>query len=247
MRWIDGESVSKGVRERQFDLQCEGRRVPGVLWTPPDAQGPRPLVLLGHGGTLHKLTGYVRAMARRFVRHHGYAAAAIDGPGHGDRRADEGQGREIGEREFDEIWARPGVTDESVADWKATLDALEKQDEVGPGQVVYWGLSMGTIFGLPFVASEPRIQAAVLGLMGVTGPTAGRMARDATRISCPVFFLQQWHDELFPRESVITLFDLIASRDKCLHANPGKHAAVPPAEMFASEAFLASRLDWRNS
>ena len=101
---------------------------------------------------------------------------------------------------------------------------------------------MGTIFGLPFVASEPRVEAAVLGLMGVTGPTAGRIARDATRITCPVLFLQQWHDELFPRASSLTLFDLIASREKSLHAHPGKHAAVPPAEMFASEAFLAGQL-----
>ena len=242
MRWGDQDSDSKGVRERFFELDCEGRRIPGVLWTPTGAAGPRPLILLGHGGTLHKLTGYVRAMARRFVRHHGFAAAAIDGPSHGDRRADEGLDRRLRENEFDEIWARSGVTDDTVADWRATLDGLEKLEEVGPGHVAYWGLSMGTIFGLPFVAAEPRIEAAVLGLMGVTGPTAGRIARDATRITCPVFFLQQWHDEIFPRASSITLFDLIASRDKRLHAHPGRHAAVPPAEMFVTEAFLAEHL-----
>lgn len=242
MRWGERESEGKGVRERLFDLDCEGRRVPGVLWTPTDAAGPRPLILLGHGGTLHKRTGYVRAMARRFVRHHGFAAAAIDGPGHGERRVDEGLDPQLRQRDFDEIWARPGVTDQTVADWQASLDALEKLDDVGPGRVAYWGLSMGTIFGLPFVAAEPRIEAAVLGLMGVTGPTAGRIARDATRVACPVLFLQQWDDEIFPRASTLTLFDLIASRDKCLHAHPGLHAAVPPGEMSASEAFLADRL-----
>ena len=31
----------------------------------------------------------------------------------------------------------------------------------------YWGVSMGTLIGLPFVASEPRISAAVLGLAGL--------------------------------------------------------------------------------
>ena len=62
-----------------------------------------------------------------------------------------------------------------------------------------------------------------------------------------MLFLQQWHDEVFPRASTLTLFDLIASRNKRLHAHPGKHAAVPPVEMFASKAFLAGRLKRRRS
>ena len=55
-------------------------------------------------------------------------------------------------------------------DWKATLDELLASNRFDPARVGYWGLSMGTVLGLPFVASEPRISAAVLGACGFTGP-----------------------------------------------------------------------------
>jgi len=35
-----------GVTEQSFDVD----EIPGVLWTPAGATGPRPLILLGHGG-----------------------------------------------------------------------------------------------------------------------------------------------------------------------------------------------------
>ena len=37
----------------------------------------------------------------------------------------------------------------------------------------YWGMSMGTGIGLRFVASEPRVKAAVLGLAGVGAGMGG--------------------------------------------------------------------------
>ena len=81
--------------------------------------------------------------------------------------------------------------------------------EVGDGPLGYWGLSMGTIYGLPFVAAEPRVQVAVFGLMGLVGPTRDRLEADARRLACPVLFLQQWHDSLIPREHVAELFDAL--------------------------------------
>jgi len=101
---------------------------------------------------------------------------------------------------------------------------------------------MGTILGLPTVAAEPRISVAVLGLMGLTGPTKTRIATDAALVSCPVLFLMQWHDELFPRQVAEALFEALGSTDKRLHAHPGKHGDVPPEEFEASERFLALHL-----
>jgi uncharacterized protein YqgC (DUF456 family) len=49
------------------------------------------------------------------------------------------------------------MTDEMVADWVGALDGLRELDELGGGRVGWWGVSMGTIIGLPFVAAEPRI------------------------------------------------------------------------------------------
>jgi dienelactone hydrolase len=242
MQWIGDSRVGRGVVERRFDLRCQGRYVPGIVWTPEGAEGPRPLVLLGHGGTLHKRAPYILALARRLVRHLGFAAAAIDGPTHGDRRKDGADDRDLIREDFQEALDRAETTDEMIEDWKTTLEALRAVPEIGSGPIGYWGLSMGTIYGLPFVAAEPRVAVAVLGLMGVLGPYGRRLAEDAANVTCPVLFLQQWDDELIPRDRVLTLFDSVGSSDKRLHAHPGKHEQVPMEEIEASEKFLAAHL-----
>jgi dienelactone hydrolase len=243
VHWPGEDIVVKGVRQRRFDIDRQGRTVPGLLWTPPDADGPRPLVLIGHGASGSKSEEYVVALGRRLVRHLGYAAAAIDGPVHGHRRPHRGPGPDMPFFDFGQMWANDSdMTDAMVADWRATIDALQAQPDIGVGPVGYWGLSMGTILGLPFVAAESRITVAVLGLMGLTGPTKSRIATDATAVRCPVLFLMQWHDELFPREKVIELFGTLGSSDKRLHAHPGKHGEVPLEEFEASERFLALHL-----
>ncbi len=243
MHWPGEDVVAKGVRERRFDLERDGRTIPGLLWTPPGADGERPLVLLGHGASGSKSEDYVTAFGRRLVRRLGYAAAAIDGPVHGHRRRPGGSAPEAPFFEFGQLWAGdPGMTDAMVADWRATVDALQAEPDVGTGPVGYWGLSMGTILGLPFVAAEPRVEVAVLGLMGLTGPTRSRIAADAAALSCPLLFLLQWHDELFPREKVLELFDAFATADKRLHAHPGRHGEVPLEEFEASERFLELHL-----
>ncbi len=231
-----------GVVERGFVVAVDGRRVPGLLWTPPDAEGSRPLVLIGHGATGDKRIGYVLSLARELVRGHGFAVAAVDGPGHGDRRPNPDDDYMQVFSDFLAEWSREGTTDDAVADWRATLDAVRGLPEVGDGPVGYWGLSMGTIYGLPLVAADRRIQVAVFGLMGLVGPTRVRMAADAPTVTCPVLFIQQWDDSLIPRDSVFELFEAIGSVDKRLHASPGEHSAVPSEEFVFSARFLARHL-----
>lgn len=239
MEWSH-TAKERGVSERSFSLTCEDRRVPGVAWLPEGAEGPTPLVLIGHGGSGHKREPHIVSLARRLVRHAGIAAAAIDGPAHGDRKPADGSDDSLEERRRRYVGGE--ITDAMVADWKATLDALQKIPEIGIGPVGYWGLSMGTMFGLPFVAAEPRVRVAVLGLMGSSLANGGRLLRDAADVRCPLLFLQQWNDELIPGDALAKLFDAIASDDKRLHANPGKHAAVPRDEFAYTETFLSERL-----
>ncbi len=242
MEWIGDPRIGHAVVERRFDVEAGGRRVPGILWTPEASEGSRPLVLLGHGGTAHKRVPYILGLARRLVRHLGLAAAAIDGPTHGDRRKSGTDDRELIRKDFQESLDRAETTDEMIEDWKATLEGLQTLPEIAPGPIGYWGLSMGTIYGLPFVAAEPRVEVAVLGLMGAFGRYGRRLAEDAKRISCPVLFLQQWDDQLIPRDRALALFDDLGSSDKRLHTNPGKHAQVPVEEIEASERFFATHL-----
>lgn len=91
---------------------------------------------------------------------------------------------------------------------------------------------MGCALGVPFIAAEPRIRAAVLGLNG-----AETSAEAAAQITVPVEFLVQWDDENVPRAASLALFDVFASAEKTLHANPGKHAEIPVFEMESALRF----------
>ena len=242
MRFISTTS-SDGVSERLFTLG----EIPGVLWTPEDARGTRPLILMGHGGGQHKKAPGILARARRFVAEGGFAVAAIDVPNHGERATDE---------EFDRIAAEYRarmaagedtaaldtalytlVVGQAVAEWQAVLTAVQQLDQVGGGPAGYWGVSLGCALGMPLVAAEPRVRAAVLGLQG-----APALAEAAARISVPVQFLVQWDDELIPRAQSLALFDAIGSAEKTLHAHPGGHAGLPGFETDDSVRFLARQL-----
>ena len=82
-----------------------------------------------------------------------------------------------------------------VGDWRATLDLLAGLDEIDGDRIAYGGVSMGTMFELPFLAADGRARAAVLGLCGLMGNGAveaslfARLARDAPRLRCPTLFL----------------------------------------------------------
>jgi dienelactone hydrolase len=231
--------TSHGVVERRFELERDGHVVPGLLWTPEGASGPRPLVLVGHGGTSHKRSPYVLSLARRLVRHAGYAVAAIDAPHHGDRAQDGDASLLASPRRLREVVAEASgvMTD----DWTATYTSLQSLDEVGAGPLGYWGLSMGTMLGLPFVAATPDIRCAVLGLMGILGQDDPWTAA-APAMEGPVLFLVQTDDELVPVDGAVGLFRAIGASDKRMHAHPGAHSAVPVEEMEASEAFFARHL-----
>ncbi len=174
------------------------------------------------------------------MRHFGVSALSIDGPGHGDRRTEIASDPESTRKAFEAAWTAPTVTDEIVADWRGALDAVSS--EISPGRVGYFGLSMGTMMGLPLCVAEPRIEAAVLGLMGFWGLNRDRLREDAPKLEAPVRFLMQWDDEVVPRDTALALFGDLGSKDKALHAHPGPHVAVPPAEMKDVANYLAAHL-----
>ncbi len=245
MRFLS-ETTELGVTERAFELEVEGERIPGILWLPEGGEGPRPLLLQCHGGTQHKRIDTIVARARTFVRHHGYASVAIDAPGHGERATEEDRERmrrRIAERLRalgpEELRAMAARNAQAVREWKAVLDAVQQLPEVGQGPVGWWGLSMGTAIGVPFVAGEPRVRAAVLGLAGVRTDEFEQLAR---RITVPVMVMCQWDDEVAPRDSVLKLFDVLGSKEKTLHANPGRHVEVPAYERTAWEEFFVRHL-----
>ncbi|MEU4689018.1 alpha/beta hydrolase [Actinoplanes sp. NPDC023714] len=238
MRFIS-ETSSHGVREQEFRHD----EIPGVLWTPLEAAESRPLILLGHGGGQHKRAPGMSARAHRFVTELGCAVVAVDVPGHGDRPVDpeldriatENQARvEAGEdmapliAGFQALVAR-----RTVPEWRAVVDQVQSIPYVGTGPVGYWGVSLGCGLGVPFVAAEPRVRAAVLGLGGALAS-----AGVAARITVPVRFLLQWDDERVPREQGLALFDAFGSAEKTMAANPGRHGELPRHELDGDVQFF---------
>ncbi|MET9338687.1 alpha/beta hydrolase [Nonomuraea sp. NPDC003804] len=237
------ETSADGVREQLFTLG----QVPGVLWTPEGAAGTRPLILMGHGGGQHKKAPGIVARARRLVAGCGFAVAAVDVPGHGDRPKDEeydriateNQARVAAGEELAPLIAgfQALVARQTVPEWRAVLTAVQELEHVGAGPAGYWGVSLGCGLGVPFVAAEPRVRAAVLGLGGALAS-----AEAAARITVPVEFLVQWDDERVPRAQSLALFDALGSTEKTLHANPGRHGEIPAFELDSTLRFFARYL-----
>jgi dienelactone hydrolase len=231
VEWV-GQPVAHGnMVERSFRLSRPVSEVPGVAWLPSGGESAPPVVLLGHGGSGHKRSDRIVALARWFAAEAGLAAVAIDGPYHGERvdpplDVAEYQARIVAE-------GIEVVLDRMAGDWQATVAGLGSLGVIDASRVAYVGVSMGTRFGLPFAAAMgDRLRCVVFGKFGLyQGPALndglaapGRFAADARRVCAPVLFHLQWHDEIFPRDGQLALFDLLGSADKQLIGYAGPHA-----------------------
>ena len=200
-----------------------------TLWLPEaELNG---CVLMGHGLGVDRehVTNRVAVDA---LLPHGLAVLAMDAPLHGER-----QPRPLSPLErvetWQAYWSERGYK-ELHTEWVALADYAAARLDVPLG---YWGLSLATQYGVPFLAREPRIKAGVLGLHG-----EGRvLAHYAPQITQPVYFIEQQEDELHPRATTQALFDHLGSETKVLDSNPGNHTSVPATAIPRAARFLA---DW---
>jgi len=241
MRFTSEQRLDDGVLEREFTLG----EVPGVLWTPGSASAPAPLILSGHNGGLHKREPRLVARALHSAAEYGFAVAAIDHPGHGDRprsavdeqaRADLRRAMAAGEP-VDEIFESfiVPLVEKAVPEWQTTLDALLTLPEIG-GPVGYSGM---TAVGIRLAVVEPRISAAVFFGQGFVPDT---LREEARQVTIPLQFLLQWDDEGMERQPTLDLFDAFGTREKTLHANLGGHAGTPWFEVDDAARFFTRHL-----
>jgi hypothetical protein len=244
MRFTSEQRLDDGVLEREFTLG----EIPGILWTPgsASASAPAPLILVGHPGGLDKMRPRLAGRARHYAAGYGFAAAAIELPGSGDRprsaaaeqaRADLRRAMQAGQPvgEIVDALVLP-LVEKSVPEWRAALDALLSLPEIG-GPVGYEG---GVIaIGIRLAVAEPRISAANL-FAGSFVPAA--LFAEARQVTIPLQVLLQWDDEGNDRQSALDLFDAFGSKEKTLHANLGGHAGVPQFEVDAGARFFARHL-----
>jgi len=240
LEWLSGGL--NGARD--FRLITDHRPVTGALWSPDEIRADTPLVLCGHGASGDRYQAPIPHLATRLGNERGYATLAIDGPVHGLRQQGPG-----GRAALAEEFKRQTCVDDMVADWMLALATMRQETDLAEGPLGYFGLSMGSIFGIPLLAAARQsgidFDVSVLGLAGTTGAVSflgERLLEDAAEIEHPVLFLMQLEDELFDRGGYLALFDAIASTDKRLHANPGLHPEIPSDEVDFAFDFLAARL-----
>jgi dienelactone hydrolase len=242
MQWAGDATEEHDVLVRDFEVSRDAHVVPGRLWTPTSPAGRRPLVLIGHGGSQSRSAPGIGEVAKRFAREHAFTAAAIDGPIHGARRSDGGQLGPHVQQEFRDMWERDTRIDFMVEDWRKALDALEQLPEVDAASVGWYGVSMGTAYGLPLIAADPRIRVAVLGMWGTNYPNSVRLAEDAPSVRCPVMFQMKWDDQFFTREGQLALFDRLGSERKWCKTYPGAHTPVEGVQLDDIVEFLVRGL-----
>jgi alpha-beta hydrolase superfamily lysophospholipase len=239
------QTSSNGVIERTFTLDD----ITGVLWSSASGSGGSPLLLAGHGGGMHKKAPGLVARAHHCVSTYGFAVAAIDAPGHGDRprnTQDERWVTALREARANNqpigsiiIEYNSSLAERAVPEWRATIDALQALPEVGTDtQIGYSGMTLATAIGLPLVASEPRIGAAVLGGILVYDSVVAA----ARKITVPVEYLLPWDDEVIDRQTGLTIFDALGSKEKMLHAFPGGHHEIPGILSENAARFFARHL-----
>jgi predicted dienelactone hydrolase len=147
---ITSETVAGGIREQLFTVGD----VSGVLWTPAEGSGPRPLVLIGHGGGQHKQEPGVLSRAFPYVASCGFAVAAIDAPGVGDRPEHPEirrlvaviQGRLAAGEPAGPAWPALSetVAAQLIPDWQATLDALQELDSEIDSSIRFFARHLGS-------------------------------------------------------------------------------------------------------
>lgn len=238
-RHLDG-----GTLERGFAL--EG--IPGILWTPPSAAdtAPVPLILMGHPGGLTQMRPRLVARAQRAAQD-GFATAAIELPGAGERPASTGAVQARADLHAALMAGVPPsadvidrlilpLVDQAVPEWQSTLDALQALPEIGTSV----GFSGGPIsIGVRLARVEPRIVAAGL-FAGSFVPRA--IIDEARHVRTPLHVLLQWDDEGNDRQMALDLFDAFGSAEKTLQANLGGHRGVPEFAGEDAARFFARHL-----
>jgi hypothetical protein len=242
MQFTSEQGHDDGVLEREFTLGD----IPGLLWTPTSTSAPAPLILVGHPGGLPSMYPRVAGRARHYAAEYGFAAAAIELPGSGDRprvaaleqaRGDLREAMRAGEPvdKIVDALVLP-LVELAVPEWRATIDALLSLPGIG-GPV---GCDGGVIsVSIRLAVVDPRIAAAVL-FAGSFVPRS--MFEEARDVTIPLQVLLQWDDEGNDRQQALDLYDAFGSREKTLHANLGGHTGVPSYEMDAGARFFARHL-----
>jgi predicted esterase len=180
---------------------------------------------------------FVADVARMWARR-GWVCAGLDAPLHGDRREHNPMGL------FRERDRYPAVRAQFAAEVTRLIDLLAAEYLVDVTRLGFTGFSLGSMIGLPAVATDGRFKAAAFCLVGeggLVGEATGnesfvpRLANVATRI------VAKQQDELISRASTEALYDALPG-EKDIKWLPGGHFEIGPDVIDAAGEWLKAKL-----
>ncbi len=226
------------MNEEVVELRAEGEStIPMSVWTPEETT--RGVVLIGHGLGVDRTHSTVQIPAAHLVEQLGVVVLAPDLPKHGVRR--EGPSGPAGiVAAWQAYWTSGGAA--ALRDEWLRVAAFARERFAG-ARLGYFGLSLGTQYGVVLLSNAPQIAAAALGLFGSEPPPKSAiMNACAPRVRCPVYFIQKRDDEIHPRPSTDHLYASLGSAEKVMDSSPGRHADVSPETFARACAFIAEHL-----
>ncbi|MGI9328191.1 MAG: alpha/beta hydrolase [Pseudomonadales bacterium] len=240
MTWQHGVDP-EGNATLEFRIRHTDRgEITGALWLPADVQPQTTLVCFGHGASGDRYQPPISVMAGRFSKEAQLPVLAVEGPVHGLRG--DGVTGTAKQQQFISVFVQEDSVINMMDDWNDAIDGVQELLGVSIGNVAYFGLSMGSMFGIPMLAARHDVVVATLGLVGAdtdSFPHGTEILEAAEKLACPVLFIMQLDDELISREQYLRVFDSLGSADKRIHANPGKHGQIASDEVdFAYEFML---------
>jgi hypothetical protein len=221
-----------------FTIQQDQHVIPGTFWrTDRPGDSAPPLTLLQHGGPLHKRHPRTEELARSIVAATHGAVLLIDGPIHGRRRSEHPGLMEM-LAIFKQFWQDDAGIDGFVREWQMALDAVLERGWADPDRVAWFGVSMGTAYGIPVCAADKRIKAATFGMWGTDWGQEERLLDACRQVRTPVLFQIKTEDELFPVAGQRRLFDALGSPHKCLRTHQGGHSLDAPGQLDEALQFV---------
>jgi len=193
--------------------------------------------LIGHGLSADREHSGVQVPMQILAREHSAAVIAPELPLHGKRDPfpDDPNPMGIVER-WQDFWVSGGAA-QIVREFRVLM--AYGAETFGPLPVAYFGLSLGTQYGIVLLSQHPEIQAAVLGLFGSRPmPKTPVMNHHAPRVGCPTYFIQKLDDELHPAATSSHLFSSLGGSEKRLDSTPGPHGDISEQSVRKGCSFL---------
>lgn len=233
------EELTGDVREISFYFQLNGESVPGLLILPREVDSAErlPLVLIQHPGMSSKDDYFVRDVAISWAKR-GWACAGIDAPLHGDRDTHDPMALFRSRDRYPEIAAR------FATEISATIDHLAGAFPIETSRLGYVGYSLGSMLGVPAVATDGRFRAAAFCLVGeggLVGSVSEPESPVRTMTGVAVRVVGKLGDELISRAATEALYAAFPGTKDIVWL-PGGHYEIGPDVIKAAGDWLRDRL-----